>query len=148
MDTDSVITIISFFVSIASIIGAFFYVEMGGWLQKILKFDSTRKKMEKNSTHRNDKEIYELELRLGEYDNNVFKYLILIINGFLLVLLFLSIISMRYVPVSDIYDVFLFFYVPFWLFNVLFIITSAIIVYTGYGKLDKISTSIKEWAKK
>ena len=76
MDQESIISIFKFFVSITSILGAFFYIQMGNWLQNVMKLRSKWELSRDDISQESNKARFDLKYEIGEYDNSIFKYLI------------------------------------------------------------------------
>lgn len=142
MDETFVRLTFEFYVPLASIIGVFFYVQMGTWLQKVLRLEAKWKAIadEGLENYEAQKERFNMQFELKEYLNPVFGFLIAIVNLFLLLLAILS--CLAFAQVEELDDLFLFFALPYWAFTGLFFVTSLVIVYTGYRRLYAVRKGI------
>ncbi|MFW9856183.1 MAG: hypothetical protein ACFFFG_14120 [Candidatus Thorarchaeota archaeon] len=147
MNQDFVILVIQFFVSMTSIIGAFFYIRMGNWLQSVYKLESKWKVSQHEPTpnnehvkHLREQALFELQFEVREYKNNIFKNLLFFIDLFLLGLVLLSIYL--YLSVPGLIDVFWFFLLPFWTFFVVFFLSSLYVIGKGEYIISEISKSL------
>ncbi|MHA2272524.1 MAG: hypothetical protein ACXACI_11730 [Candidatus Hodarchaeales archaeon] len=142
MDETFVRLTFEFYVPLASIIGVFFYVQMGTWLQRVLRLEAKWKAIEDEGEYDEEarKGRFEMQFELKEYLNPVFGFLIAIVNLFLLALAILS--YMAFDQVEGLDDLFLYFALPYWAFTGLFFLVSLVIVYTGYRRLFAIHKKI------
>ncbi|MFW9995197.1 MAG: hypothetical protein ACFFD4_24385 [Candidatus Odinarchaeota archaeon] len=135
------VEIMRYYVSIIGIVGAFFYIQMGNWLQSIYKLGS---KLEVSENVSRDEEIRlqnELSIEIGEYKNWVFFILMIIIDVIFFFLALLSIdIYASLGDTSSLYQVMF----PYWLFTAVFICSSAVSLFVGYKKLYAIADALPE----
>jgi choline-glycine betaine transporter len=124
VDFDFIIRVFQFLITLTSIIGAFFYIHMGNWLQGLSKLERKMQMIENENFPEETRKqaLFDLKWEIGEYDNPYFSKSLLGIDLYLAGLVFLSVVLLFTIP--EITEIVIFFALPFYGFFIVFIISS------------------------